>query len=134
MAILLMVVGPIFYSMGFVYSNEHQLHPTTTALVRGTTVILTTYILARAFNIDLAFKSPHNFKWQCIRNSIMIVQGLVYAWAQFYLPLPVAITLQSISPIFSAIFDKLLNGVNINRTQTIWLAVAFAGVVLTANG
>jgi drug/metabolite transporter (DMT)-like permease len=134
MAILLMVLGPSLYSMGFVYANEQKLHPVTTSVVRGLTLIFVTYLIAWKTNTDLTFKSKHTFKWQLIRNSIMVLQGLVYAWAQFYLPLPVAITLQSTSPIFTAIFDKILNGVNLNKKQTMWLTVAFLGVVLTANG
>lgn len=69
-----------------------------------------------------------------IRNVIMVFQGIVYAWCQFYLPLPIAVTLNSTSPIFATIFDRVLNGVSINRTQAIWLTVAFLGVVLVANG
>lgn len=64
----------------------------------------------------------------------MIFQGLAYAWSQFYLPLPIAVTLQSTSPIFASIFDKLLNNIDLNFRQRIWLLVAFLGVILTSNG
>ena len=64
----------------------------------------------------------------------MITQMMTYAWAQFYLPLPVAITLQATSPIFASIFDRLINKIDINFKQCIWLTVAFIGVMLTANG
>ena len=64
----------------------------------------------------------------------MVVQGLAYAWVQFYLPLPIVLTLMASSPIFTAIFDKFINGVDLNRAQIICLVVAFVGVVLTANG
>jgi drug/metabolite transporter (DMT)-like permease len=84
--------------------------------------------------MDLTFKNSHNYKWLTIRNSIMILQGLAYAWSQFYLPLPVAVTLQSTSPIFASLFDKLLNNIDLNFRQRIWLAVAFVGVILTSNG
>ena len=64
----------------------------------------------------------------------MVAQGLIFAWAQFYLPLPIAITLNSTSPIFSAIWDRILNGIKLNKIQTMWFGVAFFGVILTANG
>ena len=64
----------------------------------------------------------------------MVVQGLAYAWVQFYLPLPIVLTLMASSPIFTAIFDKFFNGVNLNKFQIVSLTVAFVGVILTANG
>ena len=64
----------------------------------------------------------------------MVFQGLAFAWCQFYLPLPIAITLNSTSPIFSALWDRILNGIKLNRAQTMWFVVAFLGVILTANG
>lgn len=62
------------------------------------------------------------------------MHGLIYAWSQFYLPLPIAITLNSSSPIFAAFFDRVIYGARLNRVQVCWLCVAFCGVVLTANG
>jgi len=64
----------------------------------------------------------------------MILQGLAHAWAQFYLPLPIVLTLMASSPIFTTMFDSWLFGVNLNRVQKIWLSIAFMGVILTANG
>lgn len=64
----------------------------------------------------------------------MVLQGLVYAAAQFYLPLPIAITLNSISPIFVCIYDYFLYGVTINRKQLSFLFLSIIGVSLTANG
>ena len=64
----------------------------------------------------------------------MVIQGLAYAWVQFYLPLPIVLTLMASSPIFTAIFDKFLNGIDLNRVQVFWFVIAFAGVILTANG
>ena len=63
-----------------------------------------------------------------------MVRGLVYAWVQFYLPLPIVVTLNSASPVFTAIFDAFLFGMHLNRSQKVWLTIAFLGVALTANG
>jgi drug/metabolite transporter (DMT)-like permease len=129
-----MIIGPSLWTIGYIFPNEHKFHPVTTNLVRGITVTIISYIIARYQGIDLTFGSAHNFKYQMLRNSIMVLQGIVYAWCQFYLPLPIAVTLNSTSPIFATIFDRVLNGVSINRTQALWLTVAFLGVVLVANG
>lgn len=92
------------------------------------------FFIAAHQKIDLTFSSSNNFKWQIIRNGIMFFQGLVYAWSQFYLPLPIVVTLYSSTPIFTALFDYWVYGVSINQQQKIWLIVAFVGVVLTSNG
>ena len=59
----------------------------------------------------------------------MIVHNLVYAWSQFYLPLPIAITLNSTSSIFASILDKVINNISLNKLQVGWLFIAFMGVI-----
>ena len=130
----LMVVGVSLFTAAFLYPNEHKFHPVCTGLVRGLAVSIISYLVARRQGVDLTYPSSHNLKWQMLRNGIMVVQGLAYAWVQFYLPLPIALTLMASSPVFTAIFDKLLNGIELNHKQICWLSVAFIGVILTANG
>ena len=103
-------------------------------MIRGITTTVFTYLIARKKGIDLTFPSAHNYKWQNFRNAAMLITTLVYAWSQFYLPLPIAITLMSTSPIFASIFDRLIYGVSLNKIQVFWLSVAFIGVLLTSNG
>jgi drug/metabolite transporter (DMT)-like permease len=134
LAIVFMILGNMLFVTSFLFLNEHRFHPVTSALARGISVTFISYVIARYRGIDLTFPSKYNFKWQNIRNFIIVVRGLVYAWVQFYLPLPIVITLNSASPIFSAIFDKILYGMHLNRAQIAWLIVAFIGVIVTANG
>lgn len=91
-------------------------------------------ILMKYLNIDFTFKSTHNLKWLLIRNSIMVLHNYVYSYVQYYLPLPIAITLNAISPLFVCFYDYLIYGVKINKIQTIALIVSLVGVFLTANG
>lgn len=109
-------------------------HPVVTGFIRGLAATIVPYLIARYQDIDLTFASYHNFKWQFVRNGIMFVQGYVYAWSQYYLPLPIVVTLYASTPVFTAIFDYFVFGVAINKKQKMWLLVAVAGVVLTANG
>ena len=128
------MLGPTLLTLGYIHSTENKLHPAVTAFVRGITITLLTYFIARNQHLDLTFKSSHNFKWQILRNSTMLVHTFVYAWVQYYLPLPIAITLNSTSSIFIAIFDKIIYKVDLNTKQIIWLKIAFIGVILTVNG
>lgn len=104
-----------------------------TGTIRGVSAVTIAYCIGRWRGIDLTFPSEHNFKWQFIRNIVMVVQGLVYSWSQFYLPLPIAVTLYSTNPLFIAIWDYWLYGVTINNKQKVWFCLAFLGVILTAN-
>lgn len=109
-------------------------HPVMTGFIRGLAATIVPYLIARYQSIDLTYPSYHNLKWQFIRNSIMFIQGYVYAWSQYYLPLPIVVTLYASTPVFTAIFDYVVFGVAINNKQKIWLVVAVAGVIVTANG
>ena len=71
--------GISLFTLGFLYPNENQFHPITTGLVRGTSVAVISYLIGRQQGVDMTFPSTHNFKWQTIRNGIMVVQGLAYA-------------------------------------------------------
>jgi drug/metabolite transporter (DMT)-like permease len=102
--------------------------------MRGMAVTVLCFLLIRWKTLDFTFHSAHNLKWLMVRNSIMVVHNFAYNLAQFYLPLPVAITLGSISPLFVYIYDYWLYGITINRAQVFFLAVSIVGVVLTANG
>ena len=130
----LLAIGSTLNTLGYVYVNEHRFHPLTTNMLRGIATTIITYLISRQKGIDLTFPSSHNFKWQFFRNLVILLTTIVYAWSQFYLPLPIAITLMSTSPIFATIFDKLIYGISITKQQIGWLSLAFSGVLLTANG
>jgi drug/metabolite transporter (DMT)-like permease len=133
-AVVMMACGSSLITLGFIFANERQFHPTMTGLIRGLTALSLSYAIARWKGIDLTYPSFHNFKWQLIRNSIMVLQGLVYAWSQFYLHLPIVVTLYAATPIFAVLWDYWVFGEVINDRQKGWLALAFVGVLLTANG
>lgn len=131
---VLVVIGTCFYSGGYIYCNEHKFHPVDTSVIRGIAVTIICFFMARYLKLDLAFKSNHNYKWLIARNAIMVLHNYGYTYSQFYLPLPIAITLNGISPIFVYIYDYYLYGVAINQKQIVFLALAILGVTITSNG
>jgi len=103
-------------------------------MIRGFSSAVISWVIARFMNVEMTWSSPHEYWLENIRNFLILIQCLVYAWSQFYLPLPVAITLQATAPIFTTIADRIINGVKINPKQGFWLLIAFLGVLMTANG
>jgi hypothetical protein len=69
------------------------------------------FLLGRVKKIPLDMQNTNNFKVLLFRNSIMVTQGLVFAQVQFYLPLPIAATLNSTSPIWIYIIDYYSYGI-----------------------
>jgi drug/metabolite transporter (DMT)-like permease len=130
----MMISGSALFALGFLYCNEHKLHPSVTGFVRGFTVAILCWLISRRQNTELTFRSNYGFKWQLLRNGIMVMHGLIYAWTQFYLPFPIVIILNSASPIFAVMFNRILYGVRVNKIQVGCLGLAFVGVVFTANG
>ena len=134
LAIILMIVGCLFFSGGFIFANEQKMHPIITGLTRGFSLVCICCLLSSYYSLSLAFKSTYILKWQVIRNGIMVIHGLAYTWVQFYLPLPIAITLGNTSPIFIYVYDYYLYGITINRKQFFFLIISVIGVILAANG
>ena len=133
-AIMLVAEGSILSTTGYIYANEGKYHPFTTVTVRGLVALVITYLISLRQKQDLTYSDAENFKWNLLSSFIFLITTYIYAWCQFYLPLPIAITLQATSPIFVALYDKFLNGVELNKAQTFWLTVTFIGALLTANG
>ena len=106
MAILLMAVGSVVSSTAYVYANEAKYHPFTTVTMRGVVGIVIIYLVALYEKQDLTFASRNNFKWGFINSLTMLIGVIAYAWCQFYLPQPMAIAINSTSPIFVALFDE----------------------------
>jgi len=102
--------------------------------IRGVVAMGIMYLLSLRQKQDLTFASKHNFKWILIISATNLLMALVYAWCQFYLPQPIAVALNSSTPIFMALFDKILYGVSMTKPQVTWLMVTFFGVLLVANG
>lgn len=130
---VMMVIGSCSFAGGYIYCNEHNFHPVETSLMRGLAVSVLSFALIRWLRLDFCFPSAHNLRWLLIRNGIMVVHNFAYNLAQFYLPLPIAITLGYISPIFIYFYDYWLYGITINRGQIVFLIISIIGVVLTAN-
>jgi len=102
--------------------------------MRGFFAMLVIYLISLKQKQDLTFASRGNFRVLIINSLAIMVTALVYAWSQFYLSQPIAIAINSSSPIFCAILDKIMFGVSLTKTQVYWLIVTFLGVVLVANG
>ena len=134
LAAFLVMIGSVLYCVGFIYPSQVKIHPVGNAISRGLTLAIITYIYSRFKGIDLTFASLHNLKWQFNRNIIMFFQGMCFSWSLYYLPLPIAFTINNSSPLFVVILDKLFYGIELNRKQLIWLIIAFIGVILTVNG
>ena len=134
MAILLMAAGSIISSAAYIYVNEKKYHPFTTVTMRGFFSLLTIYYISVRQNQDLTFTSRGNFRILITNSVAVALTSLVYAGSQFYLSQPIAIAINSSSPIFCVIFDKLMFGVSLNKTQMYWLVVTFLGVLMVANG
>jgi drug/metabolite transporter (DMT)-like permease len=130
---VLIVFGCCSFTVGHIYCNENKFHPVETSMVRGFSVVVICYFFLRYLKLDMTFKSTHNLKWLIARNSIMVVHNFAYIISQYYLPLPIAITLSSTSPLFVFIYDYYLFGVTINRKQVVFLMVSIMGVIITSN-
>ena len=131
---ILIVLGTSSYCLGFIYVNEHNFSPIMTNLVRGLLNIIICHTVMKHQSMDMTFKSATSLKWNIFRNTIMVAEGLAYAAIQFYMPLPICITLNSISPIFIYLYDYFLYGITINKKQIIFLIISLLGVIFTANG
>lgn len=67
-----MVAGCALFYLSYIFVNEHKFHSITTNLVRGITLTIGCYLIAKHQSINLTFPSSHNFKYQIIRAIIEV--------------------------------------------------------------
>jgi drug/metabolite transporter (DMT)-like permease len=130
---LLFGLSQILFPISFIYVNENKFNPIETNLIRGAGVICLNFIIARYYKMNLDYKYDVNFYNLMKRNIIMVLHGLAFANAQFYLPLPIVHTIGCSAPIYIFILDYYENGVRASRGQIISLVIGILGIICTIN-
>lgn len=131
---ILFGLSQVLFPLSFIYANDNKLHTIETSLIRGMVSVLFNYFLARySYNLTLDFKYDVNFNNILKRNAIVVVHGLVFTAAQFYLPLPIVHTVNFFAPIFIFIIDYFENGVRVTTAQIWFLIMSVLGVLFTVN-
>ena len=103
-------------------------------MVRGITIFVTHYFLARFLGLDLDFKGIKNNKYLFLRNGIMLVNQIAYTFMHFVVPLPVINILNISGSIFAFLCDYWLYGTKIHAMQIPGILAGCLGVVVTVNG
>ena len=131
---ILFGLSQVLFPLSFIYANDHKLHTIETSLIRGMVSVLFNYYLARySYGLTLDFKYDVNFNNILKRNAIVVVHGLLFTAAQFYLPLPIVHTVNFFAPIFIFVIDYFENGVRVTTAQLWFLVVSVLGVLCTVN-
>ncbi len=126
-------LSQVLFPLSFIYVNENKFNPVETNLIRGAGVIFVNYVIARYYKMNLDYKYDINFYNLIKRNLIMVLHGLAFASAQFYLPLPIVHTIGCSAPIYIFVLDYYENGVRATRGQIISLTIGILGIICTIN-
>lgn len=127
-------MAAFLYPLCFVYITQQNFNVVEANLVRGVTIFVTHYLIARFLGIDLDVRGTHNNKYLFIRNTIMLVNQIAYTGMHFVVPLPIINILNISGSIFAFICDYLLYGTKIYPMQIPGIIVGFVGVIVTVNG
>lgn len=127
-----MILSCVLWVSGYIYSNENQLHPIETSILRGFMIMLFSFIMCK-YNKETVDVHVDGKKI-IIRNIIFLMQAFIMAWVQFYLPLSVVHTIGSTGPLYVSIFAYLVGGEYISKKQLIGMTTVVLGLLLTING
>jgi drug/metabolite transporter (DMT)-like permease len=133
-AYCLITVSALLYPLCFVYVSQHNYSPVEANLIRGVTIFITHFFIARFLGMDLDFKDAHNNKYLLIRNAIMIVNQIAYTAMHFVVPIPVINILNISGSIFAFLCDYLLYGTPLHKEQVPGIIAGCLGVAVTVNG
>ncbi len=102
-------------------------------LSRGFATILMTLAIVRYYNIRIDLPNAQDMKILNIRNTIMVVQGTMFAFCMRYLQPPIVYTISNAGPIIVFIIDYLINGIAISQKQFAGIVVSSFGILLAIN-
>lgn len=123
-----------FWSLAWIYYNEHSFTIAEASLSRGIVTVFLNYLIIYMFDIPVDFKEPKNFRLLFFRNLIMAVHGFMMVISQYFLPLPIVHTIAMSGVSWTFVIDYFKNGVKINKKQLIGVILSFVGVLITSNG
>jgi drug/metabolite transporter (DMT)-like permease len=133
-AFLVMVLSLFFWFISYIYANEKDINFIDTTLIRGLGICSVNFIVCLVQGYELDLKENFSISKIFIRNSIMVLDAIVFAIVQFYLPLPIVHAIGATGIIFIFILDYLINNIRINKTQAIGISVGMIGIFLTISG
>ena len=126
------LIGVVCWVLGFIYVSEAGIDAYASSLSRGMALML--------FNLpgmmQTAFRTV-TYRWvwlQTLRSLILVLFGVLFAQAFFYLPINIVHTFYSSGPFFVLALDYFLHGVTVNGRQAVGMAFSFAGVLATVLG
>lgn len=127
-----MVLSCVTFVTGYLYANEHNLHPIETSMLQGFMIMLVSIVLCAKNKVS--FEVVRDVKLIMVRNMIIVAQIFVLTTVQFYLPLGIVHTIICTGPIFLVVVQYVFDGKVPNSQQLIAIAITFAGITLTSNG
>lgn len=100
-----MFISCVTWVTGYLYSNDHDLHPVETSMLRGFMMMVVSFGICKWTGVELDLRV--SVKTVMERNGIFLMQGFIMAAIQFYLPLGIIHTLGATGPIFVSIIQYL---------------------------
>lgn len=79
-------------------------------------------------SLDIVDESQYN--WCVLRSLLICFNIFVFTISQFYVPLPIAHTINCSSPIFGMLFDWWLNSVRLTKRQIQGIVISFVGIAI----
>lgn len=122
----------IFWTSGYIYSNNNNISVCETSMLRGCMLAIGCYGICKYQGDKMDFKN--NFWLIIARNVLMVFNGMFVAFAQFYLPLSVVHSLGGTGTIFLLGLEYLYEGKKVSRNQGIGIIITIVGVILISNG
>ena len=134
LAFFMMALSLFFWFISYIYANEKDINFIDTTLMKGLGICSINFIICLVQGYEFDLKADFNISKIIIRNIIMVVDAIVFAIVQFYLPLPIVHGISATGIIFIFILDYLINNIRINKTQAIGISVGMIGIFFTIGG
>ena len=131
---LMLLTANTFWTLSWIHSNENNINPIQTTIIRSITGFLFNYFVCRWRGYTMDIKDMKDLKLMVGRNILLTFHSFTMAVAQFILPLPIVHTISCSGVLIVFVLDYFLYGILINKWQYVGILIGFGGVVLNANG
>ena len=97
-----MISSTLFWTSGFIYPSEHNIHPYESNMGRSMVGIIINYLLMRYYNGNIDIRDNKETLYLYIRIITNSLNGIFVALPMFYLPMTVIHTVACTSTVITA--------------------------------
>lgn len=130
---VIQVTSCFFWTLSFIYPNNHNMHFSETLIAQGAMGTLFNFVFLAIQNKSLDVKDKEQFRILSTRNFNNVVFRMAIISVMFFVPANIVHTVASSATVSVTVMESILYGVSISFMSKIMMILSLVGISLQAS-